>query len=105
MKLEFSRHIFEKYSNFEFHGNLPLGAEFFHADGWTDGLVHGYTDRGTNGQTDITKLIVGLRNFVKEFKRRKPYYKILIIFVPVAAANLNICYEKLFANRRHITFC
>ena len=29
----------------------PVGAELFHADGWTDG-----------GQTDMTKLIVAFRN-------------------------------------------
>jgi hypothetical protein len=36
MKLEFSRRIFEKYSNVEFHEILPVEAEFFHADGQTD---------------------------------------------------------------------
>jgi len=31
--------------------------------------------------------------------------KMLIIFVAAAAVNHNICYEKLFANRRNITLC
>ena len=34
-------------------GILPLGEEFFHADG----------DEWTDGQTDMTKLIVALLNF------------------------------------------
>jgi hypothetical protein len=47
MKLEFSRLIFEKkYSNINFMKILQLGAELFHAEGRTD------------GQTDMTKLIV-----------------------------------------------
>jgi len=37
MKLEFSRHIFEKSSNITFHENPSVGAELFHADGQTDG--------------------------------------------------------------------
>jgi hypothetical protein len=36
MKLEFSRQIFENYSNIKFHENPPMGAELFHADGRTD---------------------------------------------------------------------
>ena len=43
MKLEFSRHIFEKYSHIKF----PVGAELCHAD----------------GQTHMTKLAVAFRNF------------------------------------------
>ena len=39
MKLEFSLHIFEKYSNtkFDFKKIRPVAAELFHADGRTDG--------------------------------------------------------------------
>jgi len=36
MTLEFSRHIFEKYSNIEFHKIRPVGTELFHADRQTD---------------------------------------------------------------------
>jgi hypothetical protein len=36
MKLEFSRQIFEKYSNMKFQKTRPVGAESFHADGRTD---------------------------------------------------------------------
>ena len=53
MKLKFYRQIFEKYSNIKLHINQ---AEFFHADRLTEGL------------TDITKLIVAFRSFVKEPK-------------------------------------
>jgi hypothetical protein len=34
----------------------PVGAELFHAEG-------GQTDRRTDGQTDMTRLIVAFRNF------------------------------------------
>jgi hypothetical protein len=37
MKLEFSRQIFEKFSNINFHEIGPEGAELIHADGQTDG--------------------------------------------------------------------
>jgi len=49
MKLEFSRQIFEKYTNIKFHENLPNGSRIFPC-GWT------------GGHTDITKLIVAFRN-------------------------------------------
>jgi len=39
----------------------PVGAESFHAGGWTD-ITSGWTDI-TSGWTDITKLIVTFRNF------------------------------------------
>ena len=48
MKLEFSRQIFEKS---DFMKIRPVGAEWFHADVWTD------------RQVDMTKLTVPFRNF------------------------------------------
>jgi len=51
MKLEFSRKIFEKYSNLI--KIRPVGAELFFADGRTDRM---------------TKLIVAFRNFAKASK-------------------------------------
>jgi hypothetical protein len=51
MKLEFSRKIFEKYSNIKFHENRPVEAELFHAD------------RRTDRQIGMVKLIVAFRNF------------------------------------------
>jgi hypothetical protein len=36
MKLEFSRHIFEKSSNTNFRQKPCMDAELFHADGRTD---------------------------------------------------------------------
>jgi hypothetical protein len=56
MKLEFSRQTLEKYSNINFMKIRRVGAEFFSADGWTD------------GRTDMTKLIVAFRNFSNAVK-------------------------------------
>jgi len=55
MKLEFSRQIFEKYSNIKFHENPSSGSRVFHAD----------------RRTDMTKLTVAFRNFANEPKRRQ----------------------------------
>jgi len=52
--VEFSRHIFEKYSNFM--KIPPVGAELF------------YADRRTDGQTDMTNLIVAFGNFAEALK-------------------------------------
>jgi len=53
MELEFSRQIFEKYSNIKFHENCPVAAELLHGDRRTEGRTDGQTDRGT----DMTKPI------------------------------------------------
>ena len=50
MKLEFSRQIFEKYSNKKCHENTSSGSRT---------VPRGGTDR----RTDMTKLILALRNF------------------------------------------
>ena len=50
MKLEFPGQIFEKYSVSDFKEDRPVGDEFFHMD----------------RRTDMTKLIVALRNFANE---------------------------------------
>jgi hypothetical protein len=55
MKLEFSRQSFEKSSNIKFHESPPSGAP---------GVPRGRTYRRTDGQTDMTNLIVDFRNFV-----------------------------------------
>jgi hypothetical protein len=55
MKPKFSRQIFEKFPDLKFIKICPLGAELFQAGGRTDGQ----TDR----QTDMTKLLVAIRNF------------------------------------------
>ena len=44
MKLEFSRRIFEKYSNTKFNKNAFIGSRV---------VPYGQTDRHTNGRTDI----------------------------------------------------
>ena len=62
MKLEFSRQILEKYTDIKFHKKIrPVGAELFHVDRCTD--------RWTDGQTHMTKLIVAFRNFAKAPKK------------------------------------
>jgi hypothetical protein len=43
MKLEFSRQIFEKYSNTKSHENPPLGAELIHVDKQTDRHKEAYS--------------------------------------------------------------
>jgi hypothetical protein len=57
MKLDFSRHIFEKYSNIKRHVNPSCGAELFHAGGRTDWQ----TDK-----QDMTKLTIAFCNFANE---------------------------------------
>jgi len=54
MKLEFSRHFFEKYPNTKFHENPSSGSRVVPC-GWADGRI--------DGQTEMTKLIVAFRNF------------------------------------------
>ena len=54
MKLEFSRQIFEKYSNIKFHVNPSSGSLI---------VRYGQTDGQTERRTDMTKLIVAFRNF------------------------------------------
>jgi len=51
MELEIPREIFEKQSNIKFHENLPSGSQVVPC-------------RRTDRYTDMTKLIVPLRNFV-----------------------------------------
>jgi hypothetical protein len=55
VKLEFSRQIFEKYSNIKFHENPSCGSRV---------IPCGRTD----GQTDMTKLMVVFRNFANSPK-------------------------------------
>jgi hypothetical protein len=56
MKLEFSRRIFEKYSNMKFHEN-PFR--------WSRVVQCGRTDGRTDRQTDLTKLTISFSNFAK----------------------------------------
>jgi hypothetical protein len=59
MKLEFSRNIFEKFSNKNLMKIHPVTADLFHVDGQTYG---GSTGRQTDSQTDMTKLTIAVRN-------------------------------------------
>jgi len=65
MQFEFSRHIFEKYSNIEFHEN-PLSGSRVVPCGQTDGRTH--------EQTDMMKLIVAFCNFAKALKNESNEY-------------------------------
>jgi hypothetical protein len=64
MRLEFSRQIFESYSNSKLMKIRSLGAELFHTDGQTDR----WTDR-----EDVTKLIVAFCNFAKALKNARSF--------------------------------
>ena len=59
MKVEFSRHIFEKYSHITFHENPYSESRV---------VVGGQMDGRTDRQTDMTKLIVAFRSFVNALK-------------------------------------
>jgi hypothetical protein len=61
MKLEFSRRIFEKYSNKKFHKNSSSGNRV---------VPYGQTDTQTDGQTVKTKIMVAFRNFANAHKNR-----------------------------------
>jgi hypothetical protein len=54
MTLEFSRQIFEKYSNIKFHENPSCGGRVARADGRT---------------ADMAELTVAFRNFAKALKK------------------------------------
>jgi hypothetical protein len=58
MKLEISRHIFEKNTQLSnFMKIRQVGTQLFHADGRKD------------GQTEMTKLVVVFRNFLQAPKK------------------------------------
>jgi len=61
-ELEFSRHFFKKYSSIKFHENPSSKVELYHADGRTE------------GQTDVTRLLVAFRNFASAPKPYKLKY-------------------------------
>ena len=62
MKLEFSRLVFEKYSRTKFYENPSSGSSLVLC-----------------GRTNMTKLIVALRNFVNASKRTFNFIKIQYI--------------------------
>jgi hypothetical protein len=65
MKLEFSRQIFEKYTNIKFHENPPVGAELFRVD----------------RRTEMTKIIVAFRNFANAPKMNATFQIHFIIII------------------------
>jgi hypothetical protein len=56
MEVKYSRWIFEKYSNINFHEMSPVGVKVFQEDGRTD------------RQTDMTKLTIASREFTNRPK-------------------------------------
>ena len=60
MEIEISGHIFEKYSNIEFHEKPSNGNRV---------IPYGRTD----GQTDMTKLLVAFRNFANVPKKGRTW--------------------------------
>ena len=76
MKVEFSQQSFEKYSNIKFLENVSSGSRV---------VAYGQTD----GRTDMTKLIVALRNFANapkiaqvHFWRTSRPQSLLLIVLP-----------------------
>jgi len=67
MKLEYSRQIFNKFSNIKFHEIHSVWDELFHVD------------RQTERPTDIKELIIILRNFANESKNDFRYYNFVAI--------------------------
>jgi hypothetical protein len=65
-QLEFSQKIFEIYSNMKFHENPNSGVRIV-----TCGRTDRRTEKRTDGQTYMTKLIVTFRNFANAPKNGK----------------------------------
>ena len=66
IKLQFSQQIFEKYSNIKSHENPSSGSRV---------VLGGQTE----GQTDMTNLIVALSNFANATKMKRPTLKIIML--------------------------
>jgi hypothetical protein len=66
MTLVFSRQIFEKSSDVQYHENSSSGAQLFRVDG--------QTHRGEEGHTDRDRHIEAKRNFAKAPKVLDYYY-------------------------------
>jgi hypothetical protein len=81
MKLKFSRLRFDKSFNIEFHQNPSTGSRVVQC---------GRTNRQTNGQKDIT-LIVVFNNFAKASKKLNlmgTEYSLVMISVPSIVVHL-----------------
>jgi hypothetical protein len=64
MRLEFSRHVFQKVSNSDFIKICPVGTELFHGDGRTDGQTDTHDEAYTGfsqfcKRIDIFMLVAG----------------------------------------------
>jgi len=97
MKLEFSRHIFDKYSNIKFHENPSSGSRVV-------------LRRRADGRTDMMKLIVAFHNFSNAPKKTAFHNSLCCLTLrrlvrssvhKVAGAVL--CVEKRFVTANMIT--
>jgi hypothetical protein len=80
-EIEFSRQILEKYSNIKFHENPTIESQ---------GVPSGGTEGRTDGQTDMTKLVVAFHNLAKvpqRFRFCPCGTFILCILIPQQTAN------------------
>jgi hypothetical protein len=85
----------KKFSSINFHKNSLVGAEFFRADGQTDGL----TEKGTGRQIDgyEERLIISFRNFAKAHEIDKAPHEITYFLT------INTMFRKISASEYH--FC
>jgi len=77
MKFENSRQFFETYSNMKFHGNMPSGSR---------AILCGLTDERTDGQSDMTKLIIAFSNFANAPKQYKHFSNFLKMVIRMCSA-------------------
>ena len=78
-KLEFSRQIFEKYSNSNFIKIRPGGGEVSARGGGA--RTYSETDRQADRQTDMTKPNVALCNIANAPKNRDPSLHLLVFLI------------------------
>ena len=81
MKLEFSRHIFENYSNIKFHENPSSGSRV---------IPCGRTD----GRPDMTEPIVSFRNFCLSAEKYVPN----VILGPFERKNIDLVTQLVVIN-------
>jgi hypothetical protein len=93
MKIEFFRHIFEKYSKVKFHENPYSGSRDFHTEEWTDrtNLIVSFrnlanapkhtTFKHKNTQNTPFWCVQNLRSFQRRIMQKFSIYLIIIITI------------------------